>query len=154
MLPGDLTLFIIQDIATKLQNELEDLEDVERAFVHVDYQKRDGLVHKIEREFRMKGLPDGEMVKSKSAPDAMSVTQMSPTTQSTIASPLSPKDQIFVVEKMTRSVSRRVKSRDSSYHNISSRQLINQDSSLVGSGRKNSTHRKVTPASDSVTYFP
>ena len=29
---------------------MEQLEEVERAFVHVDYTKRDGLEHKVERE--------------------------------------------------------------------------------------------------------
>jgi hypothetical protein len=33
-----------------LQHKIESLEEVERAFVHVDYLTRDGLEHKIERE--------------------------------------------------------------------------------------------------------
>ena len=30
--------------------QIEALEEVERAFVHVDYERRDGLEHKAERE--------------------------------------------------------------------------------------------------------
>ena len=42
------------DIALALQHKIESLEEVERAFVHVDYLTRDGLEHKVERELVMK----------------------------------------------------------------------------------------------------
>ena len=38
------------DIALALQHKIESLEEVERAFVHVDHLTRDGLEHKVERE--------------------------------------------------------------------------------------------------------
>lgn len=33
--------------------QVEELEEVERALVHVDYMKRDGLEHKVERELAL-----------------------------------------------------------------------------------------------------
>lgn len=33
--------------------QVEELDEVERAFVHVDYMKRDGLEHKVERELAL-----------------------------------------------------------------------------------------------------
>lgn len=50
VLPGDMTVMESHDIALALQHKIESLPDVERAFVHVDHQKRDGLEHKVERE--------------------------------------------------------------------------------------------------------
>jgi hypothetical protein len=38
------------DIALALQHKIEELDDVERAFVHVDHLLRDGLEHKVERQ--------------------------------------------------------------------------------------------------------
>jgi len=49
VLPGKMTVMESHDIALALQHKIEGLEDVERAFVHVDHQERDGLEHKIER---------------------------------------------------------------------------------------------------------
>jgi len=49
VLPGDMTVMESHDIALALQHKIESLEDVERAFVHVDHEMRDGLEHKIER---------------------------------------------------------------------------------------------------------
>eukprot|EP01032_Pedospumella_encystans_P012246 gene12246-14181_t len=49
VLPGDMTVRESHDIALELQHKIEGLEEVERAFVHVDHEKRDGLEHKIER---------------------------------------------------------------------------------------------------------
>ena len=50
VLPGEMTVATSHDIALELQHKIEKLEDVERAYVHVDYELRDGLVHKVERE--------------------------------------------------------------------------------------------------------
>jgi cation diffusion facilitator family transporter len=49
VLPGDLTVLESHDIALSLQHKIEALEEVERAFVHVDYQSRDAPEHKVER---------------------------------------------------------------------------------------------------------
>ena len=50
VLPGRMTVMESHDIALALQHKIEELVDVERAFVHVDHQERDGLEHKVERE--------------------------------------------------------------------------------------------------------
>lgn len=50
VLPARMTVAESHDIALALQHKLEMLDDVERAFVHVDHLTRDGLEHKIERE--------------------------------------------------------------------------------------------------------
>lgn len=50
VLPGKMTVIESHDIALALQHKIESLDDVERAFVHVDHQERDGLEHKIERQ--------------------------------------------------------------------------------------------------------
>jgi len=50
VLPGSMTVMESHDIALALQHKIEGLADVERAFVHVDHQERDGLEHKVERE--------------------------------------------------------------------------------------------------------
>jgi cation diffusion facilitator family transporter len=50
VLPGSMTVMESHDIALALQHKIEELADVERAFVHVDHQERDGLEHKVERE--------------------------------------------------------------------------------------------------------
>lgn len=50
VLPALMTVAESHDIALALQHKIEELEDVERAFVHVDYQSRDGMEHKVERE--------------------------------------------------------------------------------------------------------
>lgn len=50
VLPGDMSVAVSHDIALSLQHRIEGLDEVERAFVHVDHQIRDGLEHKIERE--------------------------------------------------------------------------------------------------------
>jgi cation diffusion facilitator family transporter len=54
VLPGNMTVIESHDIALALQHKIESLSDVERAFVHVDHQERDGLEHKVERELVMK----------------------------------------------------------------------------------------------------
>ena len=49
VLPADLTVAESHDIALGLQHKIEELKEVERAFVHVDYQSRDAPEHKVER---------------------------------------------------------------------------------------------------------
>lgn len=48
VVPGDMTVTDSHDVAIDLQKKIELLSDVERAFVHVDYQKRDGPEHKVD----------------------------------------------------------------------------------------------------------
>jgi len=50
VLDGSTPLTESHDVALIIQHRIEKLPEVERAFVHVDYQKRDGLEHKIERQ--------------------------------------------------------------------------------------------------------
>lgn len=50
VLPGSMTVQESHDIALALQHKIERLDEVERAFVHVDHLGRDGLEHKVERE--------------------------------------------------------------------------------------------------------
>lgn len=49
VLPAQMSVRESHDIALALQHKIEELDDVERAFVHVDHLTRDGLEHKIER---------------------------------------------------------------------------------------------------------
>lgn len=53
VLPGSMTVAESHDLALALQHKIELLDDVERAFVHVDHQLRDGLEHKVERELHL-----------------------------------------------------------------------------------------------------
>jgi cation diffusion facilitator family transporter len=53
VLPGSMTVAESHDLALALQHKIEVLDDVERAFVHVDHQHRDGLEHKVERELHL-----------------------------------------------------------------------------------------------------
>lgn len=50
ILPGDMTVAESHDIALALQHKIEEMEDVERAFVHVDHLARSELEHKVERQ--------------------------------------------------------------------------------------------------------
>jgi divalent metal cation (Fe/Co/Zn/Cd) transporter len=47
VLPGTMTVAESHDIALALQHKIEEMDDVERAFVHVDHLERDGLEHKV-----------------------------------------------------------------------------------------------------------
>jgi divalent metal cation (Fe/Co/Zn/Cd) transporter len=47
VMPASFILSQVHDIALELQHKLEALEEVERAFVHVDYEKRDHPEHKV-----------------------------------------------------------------------------------------------------------
>jgi len=66
VLPGVMTVMESHDIALALQHKIESLEDVERAFVHVDHEKRDGLEHKVERELvnssTLSSSPDSPLI--------------------------------------------------------------------------------------------
>jgi divalent metal cation (Fe/Co/Zn/Cd) transporter len=46
VLPGNMTVVDAHDISLELQKKIERMEQVERAFVHVDYQTRDENEHK------------------------------------------------------------------------------------------------------------
>ena len=48
VLPGTMTVAESHDIALALQHKIEEMDDVERAFVHVDHLERDGLEHKVQ----------------------------------------------------------------------------------------------------------
>ena len=50
VLPGEMTVVESHDIALALQHKIEELQEVERAFVHVDYLPRDAPEHKVERQ--------------------------------------------------------------------------------------------------------
>ncbi|GAB9464052.1 Cation diffusion facilitator [Globisporangium polare] len=50
VVPADMTVKMAHDIALQLQFKVENLEDVERAFVHVDYKARDYDEHVVSRE--------------------------------------------------------------------------------------------------------
>ena len=50
ILPADMQVRTSHDIALALQHKLEALDSVERAHVHVDYEKRSEPEHKIERK--------------------------------------------------------------------------------------------------------
>ncbi len=52
ILPATMKVAESYDIALELQHKIESLSEVERAFVHVDHQRRNGLKHKVERELR------------------------------------------------------------------------------------------------------
>ena len=49
IMPGELTLRESHDIGLELQHKIESLEEVERAFVHIDYEERSEPEHKVER---------------------------------------------------------------------------------------------------------
>ncbi|WIA22975.1 hypothetical protein OEZ85_001333 [Tetradesmus obliquus] len=53
VLPAGMTVRDSHDISLDLQHKVEQMEEVERAFVHVDYMRRDGLEHKVERELAL-----------------------------------------------------------------------------------------------------
>ena len=55
VLPGTMTVAESHDIALQLQHRIEHLEDVERAFIHVDHLVRDGFEHKVERQLARAG---------------------------------------------------------------------------------------------------
>jgi hypothetical protein len=48
-MPEHTVLRVSHDLALALQHRIEALPECERAFVHVDYQRRDALEHRAER---------------------------------------------------------------------------------------------------------
>jgi len=50
IMPAEMTVRVSHDIAMHLQFKIEQLEEVERAFVHVDYASRDYDEHVVSRE--------------------------------------------------------------------------------------------------------
>jgi cation diffusion facilitator family transporter len=67
VLPGKMTVAESHDIALALQHKIESMDDVERAFVHVDHQLRDGLEHKVERQLVRGGDTDNILIASAAA---------------------------------------------------------------------------------------
>ncbi|KAF8066373.1 hypothetical protein HT031_002697 [Scenedesmus sp. PABB004] len=53
LLPATMSVRDSHDISLDLQHKVEMLDEVERAFIHVDYERRDGLEHKVERELAL-----------------------------------------------------------------------------------------------------
>ncbi|GLI68712.1 hypothetical protein VaNZ11_013195 [Volvox africanus] len=53
LLPADMTVRQSHDIALELQHKIEGIDNVERAFVHVDYERRTLEEHKVERNLKM-----------------------------------------------------------------------------------------------------
>lgn len=53
VLPGEMTVLESHDLALAVQHKIEQLDDVERAFVHVDHQHRDEFEHKRDRELEL-----------------------------------------------------------------------------------------------------
>lgn len=54
ILPAEMTVKESHAIALSLQHKIEEIEEVERAFVHVDHESRDLPMHKVERELIQK----------------------------------------------------------------------------------------------------
>lgn len=54
VLPPNMTVRESHDIALALQHQIEAMEDVERAFVHVDWQTRTEPEHKVDRQLAAK----------------------------------------------------------------------------------------------------
>ncbi|GMF10686.1 unnamed protein product [Phytophthora lilii] len=50
VVPGEMSVKMAHDIALQMQFKVENLDEVERAFVHVDYQARDYDEHVVSRE--------------------------------------------------------------------------------------------------------
>ncbi|KAE9269405.1 hypothetical protein PF008_g30869 [Phytophthora fragariae] len=50
VVPAEMSVKAAHDIALQLQFKVENLDEVERAFVHVDYQSRDYDEHVVSRE--------------------------------------------------------------------------------------------------------
>lgn len=52
ILPGAMSLVESHDLGLSLQDRIEGMDECERAFVHMDYRKRSGPEHKIERSLQ------------------------------------------------------------------------------------------------------
>jgi hypothetical protein len=59
VMPANMTLAESHDVGIRLQHKIEALEQVERCFVHTDYQKRDVDDHdpSVPLEFKTGGAP-------------------------------------------------------------------------------------------------
>ncbi|GLC51496.1 hypothetical protein PLESTB_000508800 [Pleodorina starrii] len=57
LLPASMTVRESHDIALELQHKIEAIDSVERAFVHVDYERRTLEEHKVERNLKL-GIKD------------------------------------------------------------------------------------------------
>lgn len=68
VLPGLMTVVESHDIALALQHKIEKLEDVERAFVHVDHLVRDGLEHKVERQLAKGNQESTQLLDNQESP--------------------------------------------------------------------------------------
>ena len=64
ILPGSMTVAESHDIALSLQHKIEGLSEVERAFIHVDHEERDGLEHKVERDLVKNAIFDSSPLAS------------------------------------------------------------------------------------------
>lgn len=80
VVPADMTVKDAHDIALQLQFKVEQLEDVERAFVHVDYKSRDYDEHIVSREedalLNYAGYSGGETPASSVGSDYLRVSQL------------------------------------------------------------------------------
>lgn len=65
VLPGNMTVRESHDIALELQHKIEKFEEVERCFIHVDHDFRDGLEHKVERELVLNTYSDSTELRSR-----------------------------------------------------------------------------------------
>lgn len=52
ILPGTLSLVESHDLGLSLQDKIEEIDEVERCFVHMDYRKRNAPEHKVERSLQ------------------------------------------------------------------------------------------------------
>ena len=52
ILPSNMSVQVSHDIGLALQHKVEALEEVERVFVHIDYQERETPEHRTERELK------------------------------------------------------------------------------------------------------
>eukprot|EP00611_Tribonema_gayanum_P023730 TRINITY_DN505_c0_g1_i4.p1 TRINITY_DN505_c0_g1~~TRINITY_DN505_c0_g1_i4.p1 ORF type:complete len:381 (-),score=89.65 TRINITY_DN505_c0_g1_i4:315-1457(-) len=66
IMPPTMLLAQSHDIALELQHKLEALDEVERAFVHVDYARRDYPEHKVERKLLEIRTSSGNMSRESS----------------------------------------------------------------------------------------
>lgn len=83
VMPADMTVAESHDISLNLQHKIEALEDVERCFVHVDYQTRDEPEHKVERGLSAKAKVNsssGGSSRGNSSPQGNSPVANSPHT--------------------------------------------------------------------------
>lgn len=71
VMPAHMTVAESHDISLNLQHKIEALGDVERCFVHVDYQTRDEPEHKVERGLSAKARHSSGSSRSGDSPHAI-----------------------------------------------------------------------------------